>query len=125
MLGESNICATLAVKNLDRAKKFYEQTLGLTKLDENPGGVMYKSGNSQLFVYPSDFAGTNKATSASWETKNIEKTVEELKSKGITLEHYDDLEGVTRQGDIHIMGPMKAVWFKDPDGNIFNVGQMG
>lgn len=73
MLGNSNITAVLAVKDMEKAKKFYEETLGLIQVDESPGGVSYQSGNSKLFVYPSEFAGTNKATAASWNVDDIEK----------------------------------------------------
>lgn len=125
MLGNSKVMATLAVSDLDAAKKFYEETLGLTKVDENPGGVTYKSGSTQLFVYPSSFAGTNKATGATWEVDDVEAVVKELKGKGVSFEQYDNLPGVTREGDVHVMGGLKAAWFKDPSGNILNVESGG
>jgi hypothetical protein len=74
-----------------------------------------------LFVYPSEFAGTNKATAAAWNTDNIEAVVDELKSKGVEFEHYPNMPGVSLQGDVHVMGELKAVWFKDPDGSILNI----
>ncbi len=120
MLGDSNVVVTLAVKDMDVAKKFYEETLGLKKASEDPGGITYKSGNTKLFVYQSQYAGTNQATAAAWIVDDVAKTVTELKGKGISFEQYD-LPGVKREGDIHIMGPLKAAWFKDPDGNILNV----
>jgi len=126
MLGDKTAVATLAVKNMDAAKEFYEGTLGLTEMGgEDAGGVMYKSGDSHVFVYESEFAGTNKATAASWGVGNdLEKIVEGLKAKGIAFEHYD-MPGINREGDIHVMGELKAAWFKDPDGNILNlVNQM-
>ncbi len=121
MLGINNIHAIVAVKDLNKAKDFYENTLGLTKIDENSGGIMYKSGDSKMFVYPSEYAGTNKANSASWEVDSLEEAIADLKSKGVTFEHYD-MPGVTVEGDVHVMGPMKAAWFKDPDGNILCLG---
>ncbi len=121
MLGDSTVYATIAVKDINSAKQFYGDKLGLKQVEENPGGIMYQSGDSQLFVYTSDTAGSGKATCASWGVKDVEATIEALRSKGISFEHYDDIPGVTRQGDIHVMGPMKAAWFKDPDGNILNV----
>jgi len=123
MLGDKDAAATVAVKDLAAAQKFYEGTLGLTKVGgDDPGGVMYKSGNSMVFVYQSEFAGTNKATAISWGVgADIEKVVEDLKAKGVTFEHYDSIPGATLQGDVHVMGEMKAAWFKDPDGNIMNI----
>lgn len=122
MLGDKSAVASIAVKDMEAAKKFYEGTLGLTKSDrDDPGGTMYESGNSMVFVYPSQFAGTNKATVASWGVGNdMEAIMADLKSKGVSFEQYD-LPGATREGDIHIIGDLKAAWFKDPDGNILNL----
>jgi catechol 2,3-dioxygenase-like lactoylglutathione lyase family enzyme len=124
MLGNTNICAVLAVKDLDEAKTFYEQTLGLTKVSENPGGVLYKSGESQVFVYPSEFAGTNKATAASWAVDDLTSVAAGLKEKGVNFEHYDNMPDTTMEGDIHVMGDIKSVWFKDPSGNILSVSNV-
>jgi len=125
MLGSSDVSVTIAVNDLDEAKKFYGETLGLEKSDESPGGTFFKSGNGGVFIYQSEFAGTNQATYASWLVNDVEAAVEDLKSKGVNFEQYDNLPG-ERQGDIHIMGGMKSAWFKDPDGNILNiVNQMG
>jgi catechol 2,3-dioxygenase-like lactoylglutathione lyase family enzyme len=121
MLGSTNAIATIAVKDLGAAKKFYESTLGLQKLDEEGDEVVsYKSGNSILNVYHSDYAGTNKATAVTWSVDDLESEVRTLKEKGVTFEHYD-LPNVKREGDIHLCGNMKVAWFKDPDGNILNL----
>ncbi len=122
MLGDKTAVATISVKDLEAAKNFYEGTLGLTKSGDDPGGILYKSGNSSVLVYQSEFAGTNKATAASWGVgDDIEKIVADLKGKGVSFEHYDSIPGATLQGDIHVMGELKAAWFKDPDGNILNL----
>jgi catechol 2,3-dioxygenase-like lactoylglutathione lyase family enzyme len=122
MLGGKDAAATLAVSDLQRARDFYENTLGLAPVQEPPGGILYKSGNSVVLVYPSEYAGTNQATAASWAVgDDFDATVEDLISKGVTFEHYNDLPDTTREGDVHVMGEFKAVWFKDPDGNILNV----
>ena len=121
MLGSKDAAATLAVSDLEQARKFYESTLGLTPVQEQPGAVVYKSGNSVVLVYPSAFAGTNQATAASWAVgDDFDGIVEGLRSKGVTFEHYD-LPDVTRDGDIHKLGDSRGVWFKDPDGNILSL----
>jgi len=120
MLSEKDAVATVAVKNLESVRKFYEQTLGLTKIMENEEVLAFKSGSSTLFVYRSPHAGTNKATAVTWVTDEIEDTVRTLKIRGVSFEHYD-LPNMTRQGDLHVVGSMKAAWFKDPDGNIFSL----
>jgi catechol 2,3-dioxygenase-like lactoylglutathione lyase family enzyme len=122
MLGGKDAAATLAVSDLQRARDFYENTLGLTPVQEPPGGILYKSGNSVVLVYPSEYAGTNQATAASWALgEDFDAIVEDLRAKGVAFEHYDDLPDTTREGDVHLAGEFKAVWFKDPDGNILNL----
>ena len=122
MLGDKTVIATIAVKDIEAAKEFYENVLGLTKNEnQDPGGVLYKSGDSNIFVYTSEYAGTNKATSASWGVgEEIDSVVKKLESKGIKFETYD-MPNATQNGPIHIIGSMKAAWFKDPDGNILNI----
>jgi catechol 2,3-dioxygenase-like lactoylglutathione lyase family enzyme len=119
MLGGKDAEATIAVRDIKAAKRFYEGTLGL-KLDnaEEPEALVYKAGSSKILVYQSQYAGTNKATAATWPVGNdIEKVVQALKAKGVSFEHYD-MPGMTRKGDVHVGGDLKAAWFKDPDGNI-------
>jgi len=118
MLGDNDALATIAVKNLSAARKFYEGKLGFKVVHtEGDQAVTYKSGNSQLLVYQSQFAGTNKATAATWMVKDVEVLVKDLKAKGIAFEHYD-MPGVTLKGEVHVAGSRKNAWFKDPDGNI-------
>ena len=122
MLGDKDAAANIAVKNLEIAKKFYEDTLGLTQVAaEGQEVIVLKSGNSTVNVYRSQYAGTNKSTTMTWVVgEDIESVVQQLKAKGITFEHYD-MPGATREGDVHIAGDMKVVWFKDTDGNILNI----
>jgi catechol 2,3-dioxygenase-like lactoylglutathione lyase family enzyme len=120
MLSDKDTVATVAVKNLETAKRFYETTLGLTKEMENEEVIAFKTGRSRLFVYRSQYAGTNKATAATWVAEEVDDLVRTLKSRGVNFEHYD-LPNMTRQGDIHVAGTMRAAWFKDPDGNIFSL----
>jgi catechol 2,3-dioxygenase-like lactoylglutathione lyase family enzyme len=118
MLGDKDAVATIAVKDLKAAKKFYEGTLGLKATpSQEPEVLNYKSGKSPILVYRSQFAGTNKATAVTWTVDDTEVAVKDLKAKGVAFEHYD-MPGMTRKGDVHIAGKTKAAWFKDPDGNI-------
>jgi catechol 2,3-dioxygenase-like lactoylglutathione lyase family enzyme len=123
MLGDSTISAVIAVSDLNAGKEFYGNTLGLGAGDENPAGVYYSSGSGKLLIYESPNAGTSKATVVGWTVSDVEGTVDALKAKGVVFEQYD-MPGVTREGDIHFMGPTKAVWFKDPDGNILSLSDM-
>ena len=121
MLGNKKAVANVAVKDLDVATKFYKNTLGLTPVhEEEKELVVFRSGTSEINVYRSDYAGTNKATAVTWNVDNVKDEVDALKSKGVVFEHYD-MPGMARDGDVYISGDMKVAWFKDPDGNILNV----
>lgn len=121
MLANNDAVATVAVKDLNVAKRFYENTLGLKKVDqEGDEVIVYKSGNSSINVYRSAYAGTNKATSVTWAVDDVDGTVQALKTKGVAFEHYD-MPGMKREGDVHVGGSLRVAWFKDPDGNILNL----
>jgi catechol 2,3-dioxygenase-like lactoylglutathione lyase family enzyme len=125
MLGAKSCAATLAVRDMARARDFYENTLGLTQSDsapQDPGAVFYQSGDSSVLVYQSEYAGTNQATAASWAVgDDFDAIVQSLQGKGVSFERYDNLPDVTREGDVHVMGDLRAVWIKDPDGNILSL----
>jgi catechol 2,3-dioxygenase-like lactoylglutathione lyase family enzyme len=119
MLAGKEAIATVAVKDISRAKRFYEETLGLRLTqDQESEALTYESGGSKLLVYRSQYAGSNQATAATWTIgKDMEKVVQSLKGKGVKFEHYD-MPGMTLKGDIHVADGFKVAWFKDPDGNI-------
>ena len=121
MLGKTDATPMIAVKDLDRARKFYEDTLGLKPVDEQGSEVVtLKSGDTIFNVYRSEFAGTNKATALNFDVDDIDAEVRELKDKGVMFEHYE-LEGLTPKGDVYVGEGMKTAWFKDPDGNILSL----
>ena len=122
MLGNIDAVANLAVKDLAVARRFYEDTLGLSQVDaEGDEVVVYRSGNTRINVYRSSFAGTNQATAVTWQVGgDIERLAAALKAKGVRFEHYD-MPDTKLVGDLHVMGDMKVAWFKDPDGNILNL----
>jgi catechol 2,3-dioxygenase-like lactoylglutathione lyase family enzyme len=121
MLRDTDAVATLAVKDLGVAAKFYEGTLGLSQVDaEGDEVIVYESGDTTINVYKSSFAGTNKATAVTWTVEDVDDEVRKLKGKGVKFEHYD-LPDTKREGDVHVSGDIKVAWFKDPDGNILSV----
>jgi len=120
MLGKADATPMIPVKDLDRARKCYEETLGLKTKDEWGEGVTMESGGTLINVYRSEFAGTNKATALTFGVDDAEKEVSELKGKGIFFEHYE-LPGLERRGDLYVAEGMKTAWFKDPDGNILSI----
>lgn len=125
MVGSANVQPTIGVSDLEKATGFYGGVLGLKVASESPYEIVYESGSCQLSIYVTDFAGTNKATYATWEVDDIDAEVASLTDKGVTFEHYD-MSDVTRDGDVHTLGDSgeKAAWFKDPDGNILCLHQL-
>jgi catechol 2,3-dioxygenase-like lactoylglutathione lyase family enzyme len=122
MLGDRDVTTLVSVKDLGEATPFYEKTLGLKKVKEDPGFVQFRSGASTLIVDESETAGTNKATTAAWHVEDVGEAVRELKAKGVSsFQHYDNLPGVARDGEIHDAGAFKIAWFTDPTGNIFEI----
>ena len=120
MLGKADATPMIAVKDLDRARKFYEETLGLSEVDDFGEGFMLRSGDTKLSVYRSEYAGTNKATALTFDVDDIQSEVQALKDQGIAFEHYE-LAGLKADGDIYSGEGMKTAWFKDPDGNILSL----
>ena len=98
--------AMVPVKDLDKAKDFYSQTLGLKPTAEHQFGITYVCGGGQMFVYPTPTAGTAKSTVATWEVKDLSALVKELDGK-VEFEHYD-YPGAEHDGPIHILGGMKS-----------------
>jgi catechol 2,3-dioxygenase-like lactoylglutathione lyase family enzyme len=125
MLGKADATPMIAVSDLDRARRFYEDKLGLETKEEQGGEVLtLKSGDTLINVYRSEYAGTNKATALNFEVDDVEKEVRELKEKGVFFEHYD-MPGLKQQGDLYVAQGFKTAWFKDPDGNILSLIEGG
>lgn len=120
MLADNPAVATIPVRSLRAARRFYSTKLELPLIDERPGVLTYQTGGTRLFVYESASAGGNKATAATWAVKEIEAVVARLAERGVAFEHYVDLPDLTIQGDLHVGGDMKVAWAKDPDGNILS-----
>ena len=119
MLNDSLVTANIPAGDLERARRFYADVLGLTPVSENPGGLVYTTaGGTTFFVYETTFAGQAGHTIAQWHVDDVAAEVEALKAKGLTFEHYD-LPGATWDGDVASMGDLgHAAWFTDSEGNI-------
>ncbi|MFC5372382.1 VOC family protein [Brevundimonas faecalis] len=120
MLSDRNSSAIVGVMDLERARTFYSDVLGLNLADTAMDGVLgYRTGNTWLRVYRSDYAGTNRANAVVWDVGvEIDDIVADLKAKGVVFEHYDQMES---DGDVHVSGGLRLAWFKDPDGNILHL----
>ncbi len=114
--------AIVAVSDIERARSFYSDTLGLDLEEDGMGGVLvYRTGSTYLLVYPSEFAGTNKANAVVWDCgEDIEAIVADLRGRGVAFEQYPQMEGEFADG-VHKAGNFRMAWFKDPDGNILHL----
>ena len=124
-LSDSQVIPTVAVSDIDRAREFYEGTLGLSGGEEEAdGGVRYPCGGTAIHIYPSaDNAGKSPATLAAFQVDDVERAVDEMIAAGITFEQYDMDPIKTDEKGIAHLGDSAGAWFKDPDGNIFAIGQ--
>ena len=113
---------TIPAKDLDGTRRFYEDVLGAQVVTEDPGGIMYRSGDSYFSLYPTEFAGTAQHTLGAFMVADVEVAVAELRGKGVRFEEYD-LPGLKTVNGIAELGGIKGAWFKDPEGNILSVVQ--
>jgi predicted enzyme related to lactoylglutathione lyase len=123
MLRTAPIRAYIPASDVSRARKFYEQTIGLTPKEEFAGGVIYECGGAEVFMYPTSNAGTSKASQAFWQVADVEAEVAELKARDVVFEEYD-MPGVTMRNSIATGGGAKTAWFKDTEGNILAISQV-
>ncbi|KRA53131.1 glyoxalase [Devosia sp. Root635] len=124
MLKDIDSSAIVAVRDMSRARDFYQNTLGLELAHGDDNVLSFKTGKTVLNVYVSDFAGSNKANAVVWGVGDqLDAIVADLAAKGTSFEHYPDM-GLDYKDGIHSAGNFKAVWLKDPDGNILHLNNM-
>lgn len=125
MLKDHDSSAIVAVSDLDRARSFYGDLLGLPLAEDGDleGLLVYRTGATRLVVYPSSEAGSNRANSVAWGVgDDLDAIVASLDAKGAAFEHYPDIGRL--DGHVHHAGGERLVWFRDPDGNILHVNSM-
>ena len=122
MLKDATIRVYLPAANIGRARKFYEEVIGLTPKEVFAGGAFYECGGAVAFLYPTPNAGTSKASQAYWAVADVEAEVAELKARGVKFEEYD-MPGMEMKNSIVTAGGAKTAWFKDTEGNILAVSQ--
>ena len=130
MLENNNVSTRLPAQDLERAKAFYAEKLGLIPVEERPGGLRYRCGNGSFSVFKSAGAASSQHTQMAWEVDDIENRVGELRRRGVVFEEYN-LPGLkTVKGIAEITGNYpsrgtgeKGAWFKDSEGNLLAIGQ--
>ena len=117
MLQKSPMYSYIPVKDVPRARKFYEEKVGLKPKEERAGGVVYEFGeHTSCFLYPTPSAGTSAASQAFWNVDDLEREMAELRKRGVKFEEYDEPNMKTRNG-VFDAPDAKAAWFKDSEGN--------
>ena len=118
MLADRPIHAALPAADLERARRFYAEKLGLTPEIEGPGGLFYRCGeNTQFLLFPSQGTASGTHSQAGWTVDDIEAEVADLKARGVVFEEYDTPSLKTIKS-VASAGPTKAAWFKDSEGNL-------
>ncbi len=124
MLGKYDAAAMIPAKDVAQTRRFYEDVLGFSVVEEIPDGITYRTGSGRFTLYPSDAGGAAEHTLIGWYVDDVERTVEVLTAAGVTFETYDypdfktDARGIADFG-----GGKRGAWFKDPEGNILSVWQ--
>ena len=130
MLGNARVATRLPAKDLDRARAFYSEKLGLEPVEQRDGGLRYVCGTGEFAIFVSSGVQLGTSTQMGWEVEDIEATVRELRARGVAFEDYD-LPGLkTINGIAEIEGnyPSKGIgergaWFRDSEGNLLGIGQ--
>jgi catechol 2,3-dioxygenase-like lactoylglutathione lyase family enzyme len=131
MLEDGKVVARIPVQDLQRARSFYAEKLGLEPSEERPGGLLYRCGEGEFALFESTGAASGTHTQMGWEVEDIEATVEQLRARGVVFEEYDfpGLKTVNGIAEVARNYPSKggvgekAAWFRDVDGNLFGIGQ--
>jgi predicted enzyme related to lactoylglutathione lyase len=123
MLSVAPIRAYIPAADVARARRFYEQTVGLMPKEEFAGGVIYECGGVEVFLYPTPNAGTSKASQAFWQVDDVDAEVTDLKARGVVFEEYD-MPGLKTRNSVAVGGGAKTAWFRDTEGNIMAISQL-
>jgi catechol 2,3-dioxygenase-like lactoylglutathione lyase family enzyme len=130
MLAEYEVATRLPVKDLDRARRFYSEKLGLEPVEARPGGLRYRCGSTCFALFESTGAASGTHTQMAWEVDDIVATTVALRSRGVVFEEYDvpGLKTVNGVAEVEGNYPSKGTgergaWFRDSEGNLLGLGQ--
>lgn len=130
MLDRSNVSTRLPARDLNRARSFYSEKLGLEPVEERPGGLLYRCGSGYFALFQSAGAAAGTHTQMAWEVADIAATVAALRSRGVVFDEVDlpglrTVDGIaTISGNYPSKGSgEKGAWFRDSEGNLLGIGQ--
>ncbi|MEU3830282.1 VOC family protein [Streptomyces sp. SID486] len=132
VLAGARVATRLPARDLDRARRFYADMLGLRPVDERPGGLLYRCSGVDFVVFRSTGASPGTFTQMAFEVDDIEAAVTELRRRGVVFEEIDVPGFRTRDGIAEIEGnyPSKnargerGAWFRDSEGNLLGIGEL-
>ncbi len=122
MLDRADVYATIPAQNLERAKSFYADKLGLKPEEERPEGLRYRCGNGGFLLFESSGEPSGTHTQLGWDVDDVEAAVATLRQNGVVFEEYDMPGFKTVNGIAEIAGE-KGAWFKDSEGNLLAIGE--
>ena len=123
MLDTGNVAAMIPAQDLDRARAFYEEKLGLKPAEERPDGLLYKSGDGRFVLFKSSGEPSGTHTQLGWDVDDLDAAVDQLRNNGVVFEEYDMPGFKTVNGIVEIPGE-RGAWFKDSKGNLLAVGEL-
>ncbi len=128
MLEDSKVAARIPAQDLQRARSFYAEKLGLEPSVELPGGLLYRCGEGEFALFESAGAASGDHTQMSWQVEDIETIVEWLRARGVVFEEYDfpglrTVNGIAevRDSEGNLFG--KGAWFRDSEGNVLGINR--
>jgi predicted enzyme related to lactoylglutathione lyase len=123
-LASAPVYASIPAKDLDRARSWYDEKLGLTPTRDLGGtGLVYETAGTGFVLYPTPYAGTGKHTIAGWSVADIDATMTALRERGVTFEEYDGTNGPKTENGVARANGGAAAWFTDSEGNVLNLSQ--
>jgi catechol 2,3-dioxygenase-like lactoylglutathione lyase family enzyme len=131
MLEQGDVATRLPAQDLERARRFYAEKLGLEPIEERPGGLRYRCRRGEFALFQSAGAASGDHTQMAWEVDDLEATVRELRGRGVSFEEFDlpglrTVDGIAEvEGNYPSKGGVgeKAAWFRDSEGNLLGIGQ--
>ena len=131
MLSDGRVATRLPAQDLERARRFYAEKLGLEPSEERPGGLLYRCAGGEFALFASAGAAAGTHTQMGWDVDDLDAVMAALRARGLEFEHYDvpglrTVDGVAEvEGNYPSKGGRgeRGVWFRDSEGNLLGIGQ--
>ena len=130
MLKDGRVATRLPAQDLERARAYYSEKLGLQPSEERPGGLLYRCAGGAFALFESAGASPGSFTQMAWEVDDLAATVAELRRRGVVFEQVEVPGLKTVDGIAEVAGNYpskgsgeKAAWFRDSEGNMLGIGQ--